>query len=89
MGGWHTYPMGSGYQLMKPTRGGDDTFGEEECGSRGREREWGKKKERIEEEEWRKKRLDTYVSHKGVREDSILPVGPGHGAKGTKTNSAL
>jgi hypothetical protein len=54
-------PMGSGYQLMKPIRGGDGVFGEEECGSRGQEREWGKKKERIDEEEWRKKGLNAYV----------------------------
>jgi hypothetical protein len=46
---------------MKPIRGGDGVFGEEECGSRGQEREWGKKKERIDEEEWRKKGLNAYV----------------------------
>jgi hypothetical protein len=36
---------------MKPISGGDGAFGEEECGSRSREREWGKKKERRYEEE--------------------------------------
>jgi hypothetical protein len=31
---------------MKLMSGGDGAFEEEECGSRSREREWGKKKER-------------------------------------------
>jgi hypothetical protein len=51
MGEWHTYPTGCGYELMRLILGGDGAFGEEECGSRSREREWEKKKERTEEEE--------------------------------------
>jgi hypothetical protein len=48
---WHTYPMGSGYQLMKLIRAGDGACWVEENGSRRREREWGKKKEGRDEEE--------------------------------------
>jgi hypothetical protein len=48
---WHTYPIGSGYQLMKPIRVGDEACWVEENGGRRREGEWGKKKERRDEEE--------------------------------------
>jgi hypothetical protein len=48
---WHTYPTGSGYQLMKPIRVGDEICWAEENGNRRREREWGKEKGRRYEEE--------------------------------------
>jgi hypothetical protein len=40
---------------MKSIRDEDGAWGVDKNGSRCREREWGKKKERREEEEWRKK----------------------------------
>jgi hypothetical protein len=43
--------MGSRYQLMKSIHVGDGACRVEENGSRRREREWGKKKERRDEEE--------------------------------------
>jgi hypothetical protein len=48
---WHTYPIRSGYQLMKSIRVEDEACWVEENDSRRREREWGKKKERRDEEE--------------------------------------
>jgi hypothetical protein len=49
--GWHTYPMGLGYQLMTLICIGDGACGVEGNERRRRESEWGKKKERTDEEE--------------------------------------
>jgi hypothetical protein len=54
-GKWHTYP----HRIRVPTHEADSSrgwaLGVDENGSSSREREWGKKKERTEEEEWGKK----------------------------------
>jgi hypothetical protein len=58
---WHTYPLESGYQFMKMICVGDGTCWVEENDSRRREREWGKKKERRDEQESGRKGTSAYV----------------------------